>query len=159
MTADGPSSKTSHSGRSAARLAAVQALYQIELTGISPSKAVAEFVDHRLGKVVDGVDYEQAVERFTQAVGRFRYKAEIWVYLARAHFYTKSPSRARATDAGPAGRLMSPAIKKLVVRRRFISVSPGSSGAPLFVCVEGKLAPGRGTGAVKRFTAPRREPP
>lgn len=38
-----------HAGRSAARLAAVQALYQIELTGEAPNGVVAEFHDHRLG--------------------------------------------------------------------------------------------------------------
>ena len=36
-------------GRSAARLAAVQALYQIDLTGEAPNGVVAEFQDHRLG--------------------------------------------------------------------------------------------------------------
>ena len=60
MTAGGPRSKTSHSGRSAARLAAVQALYQIELTGIAPSKVVAEFAEHRFEKVPDGGGNEQA---------------------------------------------------------------------------------------------------
>lgn len=60
MTTDGPSHTSSHSGRSAARLAAVQALYQIDLTGISPNSVVAEFVEHRFDKVVDGVPHEQA---------------------------------------------------------------------------------------------------
>jgi len=40
--------------RSAARLAAVQALYQMELTGAPWSKVRAEFEDHRLGMEVDG---------------------------------------------------------------------------------------------------------
>lgn len=35
-------------GRSAARLAAVQALYQIEVTGAAPNGVVDEFHDHRL---------------------------------------------------------------------------------------------------------------
>lgn len=60
MTTDGPSPTSLHSGRSAARLAAVQALYQIELTGISPNTVVAEFVEHRFNKVVDGLTYEKA---------------------------------------------------------------------------------------------------
>lgn len=59
MTTDGPPSTSPHSGRSAARLAAVQALYQIDITGISPSKVVAEFVEHRFDKVVDGLTDEQ----------------------------------------------------------------------------------------------------
>jgi len=35
--------------RGAARLAAVQALYQIELTGASPDRVLREFVAHRIG--------------------------------------------------------------------------------------------------------------
>lgn len=41
--------------RSNARLAAVQALYQWEATGIAPAQVVKEFTDHRLGEVVDDV--------------------------------------------------------------------------------------------------------
>ena len=36
--------------RSAARLAAVQALYQMELTGVDAEEAVGEFVEHRFGR-------------------------------------------------------------------------------------------------------------
>jgi N utilization substance protein B len=41
---------TDRSGRSAARLAAVQALYQMELTGNGAEETVFEFVEHRFGK-------------------------------------------------------------------------------------------------------------
>ena len=41
--------------RSNARLAAVQALYQWEATGIAPAQVIKEFTDHRLGEVVDDV--------------------------------------------------------------------------------------------------------
>ena len=40
--------------RSSARLAAVQALFQIELTGRDPAEVIAEFDHHRLGAEVDG---------------------------------------------------------------------------------------------------------
>jgi len=40
--------------RSAARLAAVQALYQIEMTDIAPNVVVVEYVKHRLGQEIDG---------------------------------------------------------------------------------------------------------
>jgi len=43
-------------GRSTARLAAVQALYQIELAGGDAEHVVAEFTGHRLGEPVDGVE-------------------------------------------------------------------------------------------------------
>jgi N utilization substance protein B len=41
--------------RSSARLAAVQALYQWEATGLAPAKVIKEFTEHRLGEVVDEV--------------------------------------------------------------------------------------------------------
>jgi transcription antitermination protein NusB len=41
--------------RSTARLAAVQALYQLELSGGDPEQVITEFYGHRLDEVVDGV--------------------------------------------------------------------------------------------------------
>lgn len=41
--------------------------------------------------------YEEAILRFEEAVKQFRYKSEIWVYLARTYFHVKSPDLARAT--------------------------------------------------------------
>jgi N utilization substance protein B len=46
--------------RSLARLAAVQALYQMDLTGTSLTRIVAEFENHRLGKELDGEQYKDA---------------------------------------------------------------------------------------------------
>jgi N utilization substance protein B len=51
--------------RSAARLAAVQALYQIDLNQIAPTPAavegvVREFIKHRLGQEIDGERYSEA---------------------------------------------------------------------------------------------------
>ena len=42
--------------RSAARLAAVQALYQLAISEGDVEQVIAEFTCHRLGEVVDGVD-------------------------------------------------------------------------------------------------------
>ncbi len=42
--------------RRAARLAAVQALYQIDLTGAAPGAVIEEFERHRFGRAVDGVE-------------------------------------------------------------------------------------------------------
>ena len=44
--------------RSAARLAAVQALYQMQMEGTAPSKLLDEFHQHRLGREVDDADYD-----------------------------------------------------------------------------------------------------
>ena len=46
--------------RSAARLAAVQALYQQEMEGIPLAKLLHEFHHHRLGATIDGVEYAEA---------------------------------------------------------------------------------------------------
>ncbi len=46
--------------RGAARLAAVQALYQMELAGATLPDVLAEFEVHRLGREVDGDQYRDA---------------------------------------------------------------------------------------------------
>ncbi len=46
--------------RSAARLAAVQALYQMELSGTDWQAVRREFEDHRLGAEIEGVQYREA---------------------------------------------------------------------------------------------------
>ncbi len=56
--------------RSAARLAAVQALYQIELGHGAPEAVLSEFVKHRLGHEVDGVSYVAADPDLFSAIVR-----------------------------------------------------------------------------------------
>ncbi|HXZ02009.1 MAG TPA: transcription antitermination factor NusB [Stellaceae bacterium] len=46
--------------RSRARLAAVQALYQIDLSGAKPQAVIDEFLGHRLGREIDGESYGEA---------------------------------------------------------------------------------------------------
>jgi transcription antitermination protein NusB len=52
------------SARSAARLAAVQALYQMDMTAIDLSRVIAEFETHRLGQEVEGSRYCDAEAEF-----------------------------------------------------------------------------------------------
>jgi N utilization substance protein B len=52
--------------RGNARLAAVQALYQIELTGTSPDRVLREFVAHRIGDATAGARDDAAAD---EAVG------------------------------------------------------------------------------------------
>ena len=52
-------------------------------------------VDKRLSYLSG--NYEEAAERFEEALKGFRYKSEIWVYLARSYFYMKSPEKAKQT--------------------------------------------------------------
>lgn len=50
--------------RSAARLAAVQALYQMEMEGTAVAPLLHEFHQHRLGATIDDVTYAPAEEPF-----------------------------------------------------------------------------------------------
>jgi transcription antitermination protein NusB len=52
------------SSRSAARLAAVQALYQMDMTGIDLNEVIAEFEAHRLGQEIEGYQYADAEATF-----------------------------------------------------------------------------------------------
>ncbi len=72
--------------RSAARLAAVQALYQIELAGAAPETVLAEFVSHRLGHEVDGISYVAADPLLFSAIvrGTSSRRAEIDTMLTAA---------------------------------------------------------------------------
>ncbi len=61
-----PSSRGGRGGRrTLARLAAIQALYQLELnTDLAPEAVVKEFAEHRLGREIDGDRYAKADEAF-----------------------------------------------------------------------------------------------
>jgi len=50
--------------RSASRLAVVQALYQMELSGQDSEAALREFIDHRLGHEIEGDQYAEADEKY-----------------------------------------------------------------------------------------------
>jgi transcription antitermination protein NusB len=50
--------------RGTARLAAVQALYQMDLTQVDASQVIAQFTRHRFGHEVEGAYYDQADEPF-----------------------------------------------------------------------------------------------
>jgi transcription antitermination protein NusB len=52
------------SSRSAARLAAVQALYQMDMTGIDLNEVIAEFEVHRFGQEVEGCQFREAEADF-----------------------------------------------------------------------------------------------
>ena len=56
--------KTRSISRSAARLAAVQALYQHEMEGTPIPRLLREFHDHRLGATIEDVEYAEAEQSF-----------------------------------------------------------------------------------------------
>ena len=72
--------------RSAARLNAVQALYQIEQSAADPEHTIEEFVTHRLGREIDGERYvEPDPKLFAELVnGASARRAEIDQVIANA---------------------------------------------------------------------------
>ena len=65
MNAEADRTPTAQGGRrrTAARLGAVQALYQIELAGAAPETVIAEFLRHRLGQEEDEGESFGAADR------------------------------------------------------------------------------------------------
>lgn len=57
-------SRTRTQARAAARLAAVQALYQLEMEGTPLAQLISEFHQHRLGAVIEEVEYADADRDF-----------------------------------------------------------------------------------------------
>ena len=55
-----PKAKTRSRARAAARLAAVQALYQLEMEGLAVAVLLHEFHKHRLGATIEDVEYAEA---------------------------------------------------------------------------------------------------
>jgi len=60
----GKKSSTRSAPRSAARLAAVQALYQMEMAGSDANEVVAEFVKHRLGDIAESIGAAETDSEF-----------------------------------------------------------------------------------------------
>ena len=56
--------------RSAARLAAVQALYQLEMEGSAVAPLLHQFHEHRLGATIEGATYAEAEQSFFDDVVR-----------------------------------------------------------------------------------------
>ena len=61
---------TRSQSRSAARLAAVQALYQLEMEGSAIAPLLHEFHEHRLGATIEGATYAEAEQSFFDDVVR-----------------------------------------------------------------------------------------
>jgi len=60
----------SRQARSVARLAAVQALYQMEVSGVGAEAVVREFTDHRFDRDIEGQLLAQADETFFAEIVR-----------------------------------------------------------------------------------------
>lgn len=70
--------------RSAARLAALQALYQLEITGNAPDEVVQEFVEHRFGRDTEMPEAQDQVFFSDIVHGVLRHQVEIDRSIARS---------------------------------------------------------------------------
>src|SRR5262245_24924946 len=78
-------SSSEHLERSAARLAALQALYQLEITGAAPDDVIEAFIEHRVGHGGDNGLPEQDEEFFSDLVhGVLKHQVEIDRSIAKA---------------------------------------------------------------------------
>lgn len=67
---DGAMSKSDRRARTVSRLAAVQALYQMELSGVGVEAVVREFSDHRFDSDIEGEPLGAADEEFFAEIVR-----------------------------------------------------------------------------------------
>jgi N utilization substance protein B len=73
-----------HEARSAARLAALQALYQLEITGNTPADVIDEFLQHRFGRDLTTGVATHDEEFFSDVVhGVLKHQVEIDRSIAR----------------------------------------------------------------------------
>jgi N utilization substance protein B len=70
MSAKARKPRPSKKARSVARLGAVQALYQMEVSEQGSEAALREFIDHRLGTGIEGEKYAEADEKFFASLVR-----------------------------------------------------------------------------------------
>ncbi len=80
--------------RGTARIAAVQALYQMDLTQTDAAAVIAQFTQHRFGHEVEGAYYDQADEPFFRdlVLGVVRTQLDVDPLIAR-HLATGLASR------------------------------------------------------------------
>jgi N utilization substance protein B len=86
MAAHPTKSGGTHQGRSAARLAALQALYQLEMTGGAPDDVIQEFLEHRFERDDEGAISGPQDEIFFADIvhGVLKHQVEIDRAIARS---------------------------------------------------------------------------
>ncbi len=134
------------SRRGSARLAAVQALYQLDLAPAAVDGVIAEFVAERLGKEVDGDMYRQADEKwFAEVVRGCSQKTadidrELASMLTRDQALQRQEPLLRATLRAAAFELMArPDVPARVVIDEYVEVARAFFGSPESGLVNGVL--------------------
>jgi N utilization substance protein B len=84
-----PKRRSDSRSRSVSRLAVVQALYQMELAGQDSESALEEFIEHRLGREIDGEQYAEADEKYFAELVRGVVEQQDEIDRTLAHYMAK----------------------------------------------------------------------
>jgi transcription antitermination protein NusB len=130
-----PPRRSDGRSRSASRLAVVQALYQMELSGQDSESALREFIEHRLGQEVEGQHYAQADHKYFSEVlrGVVARQEEIDGALAKATGKAWSFDRIDATmrailRAGSYELIANAAVPVRVIMHEYLNVATAFFG-------------------------------
>ena len=136
MNAAEPKPERRANKRGAARLAAVQALYQMDIAGTGMNDILAQFESHWLGGEVDGLEFRPAEAEFFRAVvGGFvaaqaRLDPQINAALAKGWPLTRIDAVLRALLRAAAYELAErPDIPARVVVSEYVDVAASFVGA------------------------------
>lgn len=132
MSAGEPRSKRRSTGRSrsASRLAVVQALYQMELADQDSETALREFIDHRLGREIDGEQYAEADEKYFAELVRGVVERQDEIDGTLARYLTKEwpydridPTMRAILRAGALELISRPAVPARVIVHEYLNVA------------------------------------
>jgi N utilization substance protein B len=130
--AEPPRSKRRSTGRSrsASRLAVVQALYQMELADQDSETALREFIDHRLGREIDGEQYAEADEKYFAGLVRGVVERQDEIDRTLASYLTKEwpfdridPTMRAILRAGALELISRPEVPARVIVHEYLNVA------------------------------------
>jgi transcription antitermination protein NusB len=124
-----PKRRSEGRSRSASRLAVVQVLYQMELTNQDSETALREFIDHRLGREIDGDQYPEADEKYFAELVRGVVEQQQEIDRALAHYlnewaFDRIDATMRAVLRAAAFELIArPGVPARVIVHEYLNVA------------------------------------
>jgi len=122
--------RTTGRSRSASRLAVVQALYQMELADQDSETALREFIDHRLGREIDGEQYAEADEKYFAGLVRGVVERQDDIDRTLARYLTKEwpfdridPTMRAILRAGTLELISRPDVPARVIVHEYLNVA------------------------------------
>jgi N utilization substance protein B len=125
-----PKRRSTGRSRSASRLAVVQALYQMEIAEQDSETALREFIDHRLGREIDGEQYAEADEKYFAGLVRGVVERQDEIDRALARYLTKEwpfdridPTMRAILRAGALELIQHPDVPARVIVHEYLNVA------------------------------------